>query len=146
MTHPSAPEPLSGRSDEPAALLDHLLESLFDDFGFWFARGLVLLEHTPDRLLPGDERRRLRGDLQDRLTAGSKRGTMALAVLNGACRTRPVVSRWTSTVHHGGNLFSGAPGAAASRTNYKIDRGDPSPRPLTLLRTPRARHGGDEIS
>ena len=80
MTHPSAPEPLSGRSDEPAALLDHLLESLFDDFGFWFARGLVLLEHTPDRLLPGDERRRLRGDLQEGLQA-----LAATRALRAAC-------------------------------------------------------------
>jgi hypothetical protein len=80
VTHPSAPEPLSGRSDEPAALLDHLLESLFDDFGFWFARGLVLLEHTPDRLLPGDERRRLRGDLQEGLQA-----LAATRALRAAC-------------------------------------------------------------
>ena len=46
------PPPLPSDPDsEPAQLLDQLLQSLFDDFSFWFQRGLVLLELTPDTLV-----------------------------------------------------------------------------------------------
>lgn len=76
----SAPEPLSGPADEPGLLLDQLLESLFADFNFWFERGLVLLELTPEQLLPAAERLRLRSDLQEGLQA-----LVATRALRAAC-------------------------------------------------------------
>ena len=66
MSDSPAPQPSGAASpQEPAELLDQLLESLFEDFCFWFERGLVLLEHTPDQLLPPGERSSLRHDLQE---------------------------------------------------------------------------------
>jgi hypothetical protein len=76
-----APQPPGAASpQEPAELLDQLLESLFEDFCFWFERGLVLLEHTPDQLLPPGERSSLRHDLQEGLQAIG-----AARALRGAC-------------------------------------------------------------
>ena len=64
MSESPAPQPSGAASpQEPAALLDQLLESLFEDFVFWFERGLLLLEHTPEPLLPPGERNGLRHDL-----------------------------------------------------------------------------------
>jgi len=76
----SAPEPLSSAADEPAALLDQLLESLFSDFSFWFQRGLVLLDHTPATLLPAAEQQSLRSALQEGLQA-----LAATRALRAAC-------------------------------------------------------------
>ena len=75
---PFPPEP----SQEPGQLLDQLLESLFDDFLFWFQRGLVLLDHTPEQLLPPGEKGCLRRDLQEGLQA-----IAAARALRGACST-----------------------------------------------------------
>ncbi|MFM8935452.1 MAG: DUF2605 family protein [Vulcanococcus sp.] len=80
MSQFSAPEPLSSAADEPAALLDQLLESLFSDFSFWFQRGLVLLEHTPATLLPAAEQQSLRSALQEGLQA-----LAATRALRAAC-------------------------------------------------------------
>ena len=82
MTDPSpapAPEP---PPRESAELLDHLLDSLFEDFGFWFQRGLVLLDHTPEHLLPPLEQRQLRGSLEEAL-----RAIAATRSLRAACST-----------------------------------------------------------
>jgi len=43
--------------------------SLFDDFAFWFQRGLQLLDHTPEHLLPAGEQRDLRCGLEEALRA-----------------------------------------------------------------------------
>lgn len=80
MSQFSAPEPLSSAADEPAALLDQLLESLFSDFSFWFQRGLVLLDHTPATLLPAAEQQSLRSALQEGLQA-----LAATRALRAAC-------------------------------------------------------------
>lgn len=80
MSQFSAPEPLSSAADEPAALLDQLLESLFSDFSFWFQRGLVLLDHTPATLLPVAEQQSLRYALQEGLQA-----LAATRALRAAC-------------------------------------------------------------
>ncbi|MFM8258507.1 MAG: DUF2605 family protein [Vulcanococcus sp.] len=80
MSQFSAPEPLSSAADEPAALLDQLLESLFSDFSFWLQRGLVLLEHTPPTLLPAAEQQCLRSALQEGLQA-----LAATRALRAAC-------------------------------------------------------------
>lgn len=79
---PFPPEPPQDPSQEPAELLDQLLESLFDDFLFWFQRGLVLLDHTPEQLLPPGEQGCLRRDLQEGLQAIG-----AARALRGACST-----------------------------------------------------------
>ena len=81
---PSSPLPPSpsGPDSEPAQLLDQLLQSLFDDFCFWFERGLVLLDLTPEKLLPRSEQQALRQRLQEALQAiAATRG------LRAACST-----------------------------------------------------------
>ena len=50
---------------EPAGdLLDGLLDGLLDDFRHWFARGVVLLDHCPDAVMPEVERLALRDQLE----------------------------------------------------------------------------------
>jgi hypothetical protein len=79
------PSPASSPQPPPresAELLDKLLDSLFDDFSFWFERGLVLLDHTPDPLLPALEQRQLRARLDEAL-----RAIAATRSLRAACST-----------------------------------------------------------
>jgi len=78
---PLPPSP-SGPDSEPAQLLDQLLQSLFDDFCFWFERGLVLLDLTPEKLLPRSEQQALRQRLQEALQA-----IAATRALRAACST-----------------------------------------------------------
>lgn len=80
MSESFPPDPFSSAAAEPGALLDELLESLFADFSFWFQRGLVLLDHTPEKLLPAAEQLGLRRDLQQGLKA-----LAATRSLRGAC-------------------------------------------------------------
>lgn len=71
------PPPLSPRpSPESGELLDHLLDSLFDDFSFWFSRGLVLLDHAPTRLMPPADQADLRRSLEEALRAISATRSM----------------------------------------------------------------------
>ncbi|MBM5793014.1 MAG: DUF2605 family protein [Cyanobacteria bacterium M_surface_7_m2_037] len=79
---PSLPPSPSEPDSEPAQLLDQLLQSLFDDFSFWFQRGLVLLELTPDALLPASEQQVLRQKLEEALQA-----IAATRALRAACST-----------------------------------------------------------
>jgi hypothetical protein len=76
------PTPPSEPDSEPAELLDHLLQSLFDDFCFWFKRGLVLLDLTPEKLLPASEQQALRQRLEEALQA-----IAATRALRAACST-----------------------------------------------------------
>jgi hypothetical protein len=76
------PTPHSEPDSEPAQLLDHLLQSLFDDFCFWFERGLVLLDLTPEKLLPASEQQALRQRLEEALQA-----IAATRALRAACST-----------------------------------------------------------
>jgi len=76
------PTPPSEPDSEPAQLLDHLLQSLFDDFCFWFERGLVLLDLTPEKLLPASEQQALRQRLEEALQA-----IAAARALRAACST-----------------------------------------------------------
>ena len=69
MTDPAPLPPDPPPSPESVQLLDHLLDSLFDDFGFWFQRGLQLLDHTPESLLPLAEQQELRSRLEEALRA-----------------------------------------------------------------------------
>lgn len=73
MTDPAPLPPNSSPHQPPppesVELLDHLLDSLFDDFAFWFRRGLQLLDHTPEHLLPPVEQRDLRLGLEEGLRA-----------------------------------------------------------------------------
>ena len=50
------------------ALLDDLLDSLLADFSHWFERGLLLLRHCPDAVMPPIHR----SELQARLETASK--------------------------------------------------------------------------
>lgn len=83
MIDPAPPPPSPSEPDsEPAQLLDQLLQSLFDDFCFWFQRGLVLLDHTPETLLPLKEQQALRSRLDEALQA-----IAATRSLRAACST-----------------------------------------------------------
>ena len=58
---------LSSASPTPESsgeLLNQLLGSLLGDFSTWFERGLVLLEHCPDTVMPEDQRQALRSRLE----------------------------------------------------------------------------------
>jgi hypothetical protein len=79
---PSPPPQPSEPDSEPAELLDQLLQSLFEDFCFWFERGLVLLDLTPETLLPASEQQALRGRLEEALQA-----IAATRALRSACST-----------------------------------------------------------
>jgi len=79
---PSLPGPPTPPPRESAELLDQLLDSLFDDFGFWFQRGLVLLQLTPGHLLPEREQAELRERLEEGL-----RALTATRALRAACTT-----------------------------------------------------------
>jgi Protein of unknown function (DUF2605) len=80
--HPPESVPAPQPSRESADLLDHLLESLFEDFELWFQRGLVLLDHTPPELLPLREQCQLRSSLEEAL-----RALQATRSLRAACST-----------------------------------------------------------
>lgn len=91
----SSPLPSTPESSEPAQLLDQLLHSLFEDFSFWFARGLVLLDHTPEHLLPAREQRQLRQQLEEALQA-----IAATRALRAACSTPMAVDMDAMTPWH----------------------------------------------
>jgi hypothetical protein len=57
----SSPPPAPESS---GALLDQLLGSLMGDFSTWFERGLVLLDHCPDAVMPPDQQQELRSRLE----------------------------------------------------------------------------------
>lgn len=82
-------------SSESAQLLDQLLDSLFDDFNTWFRRGLVLLDCTPDTLLPPSEQQALRLKLETAL-----REIAATRSLRGACSTPMAVDMDAMTPWH----------------------------------------------
>jgi hypothetical protein len=80
---------------ESAQLLDQLLDSLFDDFNTWFQRGLVLLDCTPESLLPRSEQQQLRERLETAL-----REIAATRSLRGACSTPMAVDMDAMTPWH----------------------------------------------
>lgn len=59
-----------GLSSSPPApessgeLLDQLLGSLLGDFSTWFERGLVLLDHCPEAVMPAEQQQALRARLE----------------------------------------------------------------------------------
>ncbi|MCP9889839.1 DUF2605 family protein [Cyanobium sp. Aljojuca 7D2] len=59
-----------GSSSPPPApessgvLLDQLLGSLLGDFSTWFERGLVLLDHCPETVMPEEQQHELRDRLE----------------------------------------------------------------------------------
>lgn len=57
----SSPSPAPESS---GALLDQLLGSLMGDFSTWFERGLVLLDHCPESVMPADRQQDLRTRLE----------------------------------------------------------------------------------
>lgn len=96
VTDPSPSEPSRQPAQaESAQLLDQLLASLFEDFTFWFERGLVLLDHAPEPLLPAAEQQALRHDLQEALQA-----IAATRSLRAACSTPMAVDMDAMTPWH----------------------------------------------
>lgn len=89
------PTPPLPPSSESAQLLDQLLDSLFDDFSTWFQRGLVLLDRTPESLLPLREQQELRLKLETAL-----REIAATRSLRGACSTPMAVDMDAMTPWH----------------------------------------------
>jgi hypothetical protein len=57
----SSPPPAPESS---GALLDQLLGSLLGDFSTWFERGLVLLDHCPETVMPEEQQHELRDRLE----------------------------------------------------------------------------------
>lgn len=51
-------------SESSGELLDHLLDSLLADFSSSFERGLLLLDHCPDAVMPLDQQQTLRSRLE----------------------------------------------------------------------------------
>ena len=51
--------------ESSGALLDQLLGSLLGDFSTWFERGLVLLDHCPESVMPADQQLALRSRLEE---------------------------------------------------------------------------------
>ena len=91
-------------SQEPAGdLLDGLLDGLLDDFRHWFARGVELLDHCPDAVMPEAERLALRDTLElatrELAAASSLRqatpAPMALEMATLAPWHQLVLSVWT---------------------------------------------------
>ena len=58
---PPFPFPPSASDGE---LLDQLLASLMGDFSSWFERGLVLLDHCPEAVMPAEQQRSLRARIE----------------------------------------------------------------------------------
>lgn len=50
--------------ESSGALLDQLLGSLLGDFSTWFERGLVLLDHCPEAVMPEEQQQELKLRLQ----------------------------------------------------------------------------------
>lgn len=53
---PESPAPRPPGLPEESALLENVLAPLLEDFGFWLARGEVLLAHCPETVMPEAER------------------------------------------------------------------------------------------
>jgi hypothetical protein len=67
---------------EPGQLLDQVLNPLLADFEESFARGLLLLDHCPDRVLPANSRAALRQRLLE-----AQAGLSAARALRAAAPT-----------------------------------------------------------
>ncbi len=89
---PSFPSPDSAPAGE---LLDQLLGSLMGDFRFWFARGLVLLELCPDRVMEPDQRAALAAELEE-----AQRALQAASSLRQAAPTPMALEMETLTPWH----------------------------------------------
>ena len=55
--------PPTPEHESPGVLLDQLLGSLLDDFSSCFERGLLLLDHCPETVMPQDQQLILRDHL-----------------------------------------------------------------------------------
>ena len=73
----SSPSPAPESS---GALLDQLLGSLLGDFTTWFERGLLLLDHCPEAVMPAEQQR----DLRERLELARKELSAASSLRQAA--------------------------------------------------------------
>jgi hypothetical protein len=80
---PDSPSPFS-QPTGAGPLLNQVLDSLLDDFQHWFERGLDLVAHCPEAVMPLAEQQRLRDSLtcslQELRAARALRGAMSEAV------------------------------------------------------------------
>jgi hypothetical protein len=92
---PPADHPQAGGGEDPGELLDQVLQPLLLDFEETFARGLLLLDHCPDRVLP--EARRLA--FGERLRE-AQAGLAAARALRAAAPTPMALDMATITPWH----------------------------------------------
>lgn len=80
---PDSPSPFS-QPTGAGPLLNQVLDSLLDDFQHWFERGLDLVAHCPEAVMPPAEQQHLRDSLtcslQELRAARALRGAMNEAV------------------------------------------------------------------
>ena len=118
---PDSPSPFS----QPAGagpLLNQVLDSLLDDFQHWFERGLDLVAHCPESVMPLAEQQQLRdtltSSLQELRAARALRGamseTLALDMQAMAPWHRRVMQVWGLSAalrEAGGAVAAGSPEA-----------------------------------
>ncbi len=91
----SSPSPAPESSGE---LLDQLLGSLLGDFRSWFERGLVLLDHCPDAVMPPDQQLALRQRLEQARKELSAASSLRQAVVTPMALEMETLAPWHQLV------------------------------------------------
>ena len=91
----SSPSPVPESSGE---LLDQLLGSLLGDFNSWFERGLVLLDHCPESVMPLDQQQALRQRLEQARKELSAASSLRQAVTTPMALEMETLAPWHQLV------------------------------------------------
>ena len=91
----SSPSPVPDSSGE---LLDQLLGSLLGDFSTWFERGLVLLDHCPEAVMPLDQQLALRQRLEQARKELSAASSLRQAVPSPMALEMETLAPWHQLV------------------------------------------------
>jgi len=91
----SSPSPVPESSGE---LLDQLLGSLLGDFSTWFERGLVLLDHCPEAVMPLDQQLALRQRLEQARQELSAASSLRQAVPSPMALEMETLAPWHQLV------------------------------------------------
>ncbi|WP_311134757.1 DUF2605 family protein [Synechococcus sp. CS-1328] len=91
------PGPLPAGSPE-GALLNGLLNPLMDDFSNWLQRGLVLLQHCPEAVMPATERQALADSLEQALKDVAAARALRAAVSTPMALDMDVLAPWHQLV------------------------------------------------
>jgi hypothetical protein len=91
----SSPSPVPESSGE---LLDQLLGSLLGDFSTWFERGLVLLDHCPEAVMPLDQQLALRQRLEQARKELSAASSLRQAVPSPMALEMETLAPWHQLV------------------------------------------------